>query len=70
MAEAQYAISRKDFLNKHYISLKECAETLYWIELLFSSDYLSEAEHRSLYNDCEELRKLLSAITKTVKEDI
>ena len=70
VAEAQYAISRKDFLNKHYIALKECAETLYWIELLLSSDYLSEREYHALHNDCEELRKLLSAITKTVKEDL
>ena len=70
VAEAQYAISRKDFLNKNYIALKECAETLYWLELLFSSDCLNEAEYRALYNDCEELRKLLSSITKTIKEDI
>ena len=69
VAEAQYAVSRKDFLNKHYIALKECAETLYWLELMLSSRYLSEKEHRSLYDDCEELRKLLSSITKTMKED-
>ncbi len=69
VAEAQYAISRKDFLNKNYIALKECAETLYWLELLVSCDYLTATEYESLYADCEELRKLLSSITKTVKED-
>ena len=69
VAESQYAISRKDFLNKQYIALKECAETLYWLELLVSCDYLTETEYNSLYADCEELRKILSSITKTVREE-
>ena len=70
LAEAQYGSSRKDFLNKVYIALKECAETLYWLELLYSCQYLNEAEYLSLYQDCEELRKILSATTKTVRSDI
>ena len=69
VAESQYAISRKDFLSKNYIALKECAETLYWLDLLVSCEYLSIKEYDSLYADCEELRKLLSSITKTLKED-
>ncbi len=44
IAEAQYASSRKDFLNKLYIALKETAETLYWLELLSSCEYLSSEE--------------------------
>ena len=42
IAESECAISRKDFLSKVYIALKECAETLYWLELLFDTDYLTE----------------------------
>ena len=68
IAEAQYGSSRKDFLNKLYISLKECAETLYWLELLYSCDYITEQQYQSLYNDCVELQKLLTSITKTMKE--
>lgn len=68
IAEAQYGSSRKDFLNKLYIALKESAETLYWLELLFSCDYLTAVEYQSLYQDCEELRKLLSAITKSLRD--
>ena len=45
IAEAQYGSSRKDFLNKLYIALKECAETLYWLELLYSCDYISRTEY-------------------------
>ncbi len=68
VTEAQYGSTRKDFLYKLYIALKECAETLYWLELLASGGYLTDAQYRSLSGDCEELRKILSAITKSVKE--
>lgn len=68
IAEAQYGISRRDFLNKLYIALKECAETLYWLELLYSCDYISRTEYDSLHSDCEEFRKLLSSITKSVRD--
>ena len=66
--EAECGISKKDFLAKMYISFKECVETEYWLELL-KDDYLSEAEYKSIKNDCEELRKILSSITKTTKEN-
>ena len=67
IAEARCGYSRKDFTAKIYIALKECAETLYWLELLYSTNYLSEGEYISLKNDCEELRRMLSATTKTVR---
>ena len=70
ISEAQYGSTRKDFLNKLYIALKECAETIYWLELLGSCEYLSQAEHQSLLDDCVELQKLLSSITKTTKEHL
>ena len=70
VAEAQFGSSRKDFLNKLYIALKECAETLYWLELLYLCDYFTEVEFNSLHEDCMELRKMLSAITKTTKEGL
>ena len=68
IAEAQYGSSRKDFGNKLYIALKECAETLYWLELLHSCDYLTDKAYNSLFADCEELLKLLTSITKSIKE--
>ena len=68
--EAQYAISKGDFLNKMHIALKECAETLYWIELLYQTGYLSEPQYSSMLSDCEELRSMLSSITKSTRESI
>ena len=70
LAEAACAISRKDFLSKVYIALKECAETEYWLELLHETHYLSDEEFESISTDCEELRKMLSATTRTVNSTL
>ena len=70
LAEAECAISRKDFVSKVYIALKECVETQYWLELLAETDYLSDDQYRSIWSDCEELRKMLSATTKTVNSTL
>ena len=70
LAEAECAISRKDFLSKVYIALKECVETEYWLELLHETDYLTEQEYQSINTDCEELRKMLSSTTKTLNSTL
>ena len=44
ISEAECAISQKDFLAKMYIAFKECAETEYWLEILYHSDYISQAQ--------------------------
>ena len=66
IAEANCAISRKDFLSKMYIAFKECSETLYWLELLYETDYLSRPMFISMKQDCEELYRLPSSVTKTL----
>ena len=66
LAEAKTAISRKDFQAKVYIALKECSETLYWLELLKETDYISGEQYQSLYSDCEDLRRILSTTTRTL----
>ncbi|BBB91749.1 MAG TPA: four helix bundle protein [Methylomusa anaerophila] len=66
LAEAECSISRKDFLAKVYIALKESAESLYWLELLPETEYLSDTEFQSVYNDCLEIKKMLMATTKTM----
>ena len=68
--EANDAISRNDFLNKMYVALKECAETLYWLQLLNRTDYLNDIEYDSIREDCAELRRILSSITKSTKEGL
>lgn len=65
ITEALNGISRKDFLAKMYIALKECKETSYWLKLLHKTGYMSEAEYASIEADCTELGKMLRSITKT-----
>ena len=70
IAESECAISKKDFLSKIYIALKECSETIYWLDLLYETDYLSKSEYDSIISDCEEIRKMLSSSTKTINSTL
>lgn len=65
--EAEHAESKADFVHKYGIAQKECNETLYWLELLFRSEYITEKEFYSLFTDEEELMKLITSSIKTVK---
>ncbi len=66
--EAVYGISKADLIAKLQISLKETAETEYWLRLLILSDYLTEAEGESLLNDCLEIKRILVSTLKTAKK--
>jgi four helix bundle protein len=70
ISEAEHAISRKDFLAKNYIAFKECAETKFWLELLQRTEYINADEYVSLSKDCDEIYRILAAITKTTRERI
>lgn len=70
MREAEHAQSKADFLNKTNVALKEANETLYWLELLVETNYLSQEQFNSIYKDGEELVKLLAAIVKTTKQNL
>lgn len=67
IAESECSISKNDFLSKVYIALKESAETLYWLELLNETGFITNIEFKSLYNDCLELKKMMQSTTKTLK---
>lgn len=67
--EATHSQSKKDFLNKMNISLKEANETVYWIDLLHDSDYISDEIFKDIYPLCEELVELLTSIVKTTKQN-
>lgn len=67
LAESRHASSEKDFLNKVYIALKESSETLYWLELLKETNYITNEQFESIHSDCLELEKMLTATTKTLE---
>ena len=67
--EAIYGNTRADFIAKLHISLKETAETEYWLRLLQKSEYLDEPMAASLLNDCLEIKRILIASITTAKEN-
>lgn len=66
--EAEHSESRKDFVHKLAIAQKEINETIYWLELLKETSYLSEEEFLSIHEDAVEIIKILTAIIKTSKQ--
>ena len=66
--ESQRGESKADFIHKLSISLKEADETLYWLELLHDAEYISNEEFDSLFADCKELVRILTAILKSSRD--
>ncbi|MFK7970898.1 MAG: four helix bundle protein [Bacteroidia bacterium] len=68
--EANVAQSKKEFIAKLQISLKEAHETYYWLRLLVDAKYLSPKEGLSMQNDCLELIKILTSIIKSSRKNL
>ncbi len=64
--EALVSQSKKEFIAKLNISLKEAHETHYWLRLLKESGYIGKD---NLILKSEELFKLLTSIIKTTKKN-
>ena len=61
--EANEALSKKDFLMKIKISRKEAKESAYWIRLIKeTNDLKNEIDAQKLFQEANELKKILSAI--------
>jgi four helix bundle protein len=65
--EANYAHSKPDFVSKLQISLKECYETEYWLELMLKAELLQEDVAKVLLHDCGSIRKMLVSSINTIK---
>jgi four helix bundle protein len=68
VVEGLFAQSKKDFISKMNIALKEAGETDYWLDVIYSSDYFTDEEYASLDADNKELLRMLASIVKTSKE--
>ena len=67
--ESEQAESKSDFIHKLAIAQKEANETEYWIELLNQSGYIDKNQYESIFQDITEIRKLLTSIIKTAKQN-
>jgi four helix bundle protein len=66
--EAISGVSKRDFIHKLGIALKEARETSYWLNLLKDSSYISIDTFSSLHGSCNEIIRMLSSIILTIKE--
>ena len=66
--EAKYANSKADFISKLQISLKECYETEYWIEIARKAEIISDDITKDILHDCGSIRRMLISSINTAKE--
>ncbi len=66
--EANWWLSKKEFIQKMSISYREARETKYWLELLLRGWYISQEQYDSLLWDVIEILKILASIITTSKE--
>ncbi len=67
--EAKYAHSRPDFIAKLQISLKECYETEYWIDIAQKAGLISADDSKAVLHDCGAIRRMLISSINTAKEN-
>lgn len=68
--EAEHSESKADFIHKMAIAQKEINETIYWLELLNATEYLSLEMFNSLNNDAVEIIKMITSSIKTAKQNL
>jgi len=68
--EAINVQSKADFIHKLSISQKECDESMYWLENLNATDYVSAIEFEAIHNQCGEVLKTIKSIIITSKKNL
>ena len=67
--EADGSLSKKEFVYKIGLSLKEAKETKYWIKLLIDSGIPRKESAELLFKESEELVKIFGKIISTTKKN-
>jgi four helix bundle protein len=68
--EADFSESKKDFIHKLHVALKETSETEYWLFVLLEADYLTENNSKQIKEECIEIMRLLQASINTAKKNL
>ena len=66
--EAQASESRKDFVHKYSLALKEARESHYWLRLLIAAEVVSAARLDPLKQEANELIAILTSICKKSRD--
>ena len=67
--EAISAQSRKDFINKYEIALKEARETEYWIEVMIEAKLIPKEKFSLLLQELDSIIRILVTTIKSLKSD-
>ena len=70
VCEATRGQSKKDFIAKMNIALKEAYETQYWLKLLKDGEYITNDEFNSLHTDNQDITNIIAKIILTSKQNI
>jgi len=70
ISEGFYAESKSEFIHKYCIAQKECNETIYWLKLLFKTNYINDVEFESIIKDAEELMKMITSSILTARKSL
>ena len=70
LAEAEFAITRRDFALKLNIALKEASETRYWLRLLHATGYLTPREYDSMISELSDIIRMLASANKKLREEV
>jgi len=68
--EAVNSQSKPDFIHKLSIAQKECDESMYWLEILKETNYISLIEFDSIHQQCNEVLKIIRSIIITSKKKL
>ena len=68
-AEAAEAESRKDFIHKLKIAMKELSETRVWLKIIGESEYIEKRKLQPLIDESVELTRILSASIITARNN-
>lgn len=68
--EAQNAESKADFIHKLAIAQKECDESIYWLELLQETEFISTDKFNALNTKARDLLKMIRSAIITTKSNL
>lgn len=68
-AEACGAESRRDFVHKLSIALKELRESRCWIRLIIKAELLSETQMAGVLDECDQLCRIIGKSIVTAKSN-
>ncbi len=70
VSESENGESKLDFIHKLGIAQKEINETIYWLDLYFATDYLTEKEYVSIHTNAVEIKKIITTIIRITKSNL